>query len=63
MTLTLFFYHPIADTWTTLPRTQAVELAERLIVIAEMNPILFEKLRECLGWGWFIVEEALKSLV
>ena len=58
---TVVFYLPESDSWISMPRAKAVELADRLIVIAEVNPAIINKLKKRLGFGWFLVEQALET--
>lgn len=58
---TVVFYYPESERWISMPRAQAIEFADRLIVIAEMNPTLLSQLQKRLGLGWFLVEQALET--
>lgn len=55
------FYYPASDRWITMPRDEAVDLADRLIVAAELNPALMHRLRDRLGLAWIAVEVALSE--
>lgn len=55
------FYNSESDSWITMPRAQAIELADRLIVVAEMNPSIINRLKQRLGLGWFLIEQALQE--
>lgn len=55
------FYYPDSDRWIAMPKEQAVELADRMIVIAAMNPSIITQLKNALGFKWYFVEAALSS--
>ena len=56
---TVVFYFPESERWIAMPRARAVELADRLAILALLNPELVPGIARRAGVPEFVVELAL----